>query len=109
MRLKAKAMGLKSIPIVDRIYFFIFNDKYCPNGRPVYISSNWSVGRSIDAIAEECKMPNNNNKAMAAKLRFFRKMDNELVTSDMTVKMNLLISSTAVVNGDNLVLDYASI
>lgn len=106
MRLKGKAVGLKTIPISDRLYFLFYNVKYVPDGKAVFVARDWSIGRSIDAIAVECKMPNSNNVATAEKLRLFKKCDNEILTTDMSVKMEQLIEKRIVVNGDSLIIDY---
>lgn len=106
MRLKGKATGAKTIPPGDRIYFSIQNEKTCPDGKAVFVDNNWSVGRAIDAIASECKMPNNNNVATAKKLRLFRKSDNVILTTDMSLKISDLIKDGVITNGITLNADY---
>lgn len=106
MRLKGKAIGVKAIPTTDRIYFLIFNAKYCPDGQAVFISQAWTVGKCIDAIADLCKIPNNNHKVSAQKLRLFKQENDELVGTDTSTKISDLLSNSFIVNGESLTIKY---
>ncbi|GJQ76568.1 hypothetical protein Trydic_g2265 [Trypoxylus dichotomus] len=107
MRIKNKAVGLKTIPIVDRVYF---NIKYPSNIAdrisPVFVSKTWSIGRAIDAIAEEIKVPNNNNQATALKLRLFRGDNGQILTASMFEKIEDLLNKQNIINGQSLILEY---
>lgn len=108
MRLKSKAIGLPSIPTQERIYFLvkIGREKNEKQEFPVYVSSEWSVGRSIDQIAATCKLKNQNNLSNAPKLKLFRDCDEQILTENSAEKINDLIERGAVSNGETLFMDY---
>ncbi|KAJ8965907.1 hypothetical protein NQ314_003848 [Rhamnusium bicolor] len=63
MRLKNKATGAKTIPSTNRVYFNVYHPKKQPEKTmAVFVSNQWTVGRAIDAIAQELHLQNNNNK-----------------------------------------------
>ncbi|XP_050498402.1 AN1-type zinc finger protein 1-like [Diabrotica virgifera virgifera] len=103
MKIKNKATGLKTIPTVDRVYFSV---SYCEKSCPVFVSSQWSLGRAIDAIAEEMKLQNNNNKANEKKLRLFTKEDNVSLSTDMSVTIKKLLGDKILIDGDTLLIKY---
>lgn len=107
MRIKNKATGLKTIPVTDRVYFAVQQQK---NGivSPVFISKTWTVGRAIDAIASELRLQNSNNKADALKLRLFRKEDLSIVSKDLSQIIEVLLNSGVVSNGDTLIIEYVN-
>lgn len=107
MRIKNKATGLKTIPQTDRVYFNIQHPK-TDEVTPVFISKTWTLGRAIDAIANELKLENNNNKAHALKLRLFEKEDLNIVSKDLSQTFDLLLQSEVVKDGDTLIMEYVS-
>ncbi|KAH1000713.1 AN1-type zinc finger protein 1 [Dendroctonus ponderosae] len=106
MKIKNKATGLKTIPVLDKVYFNI----HVPGKVvPVFVSKNWSLGRAIDAIADECKLPNNNNKSNEKKLRLFRERhasDPQIISDDMSKRLSSLLAEKALVDGEDLVIQY---
>lgn len=109
MKIKNKASGQKSIPSTDRVYFNVAlpqGDESTVKAVPVFVSKTWSLGRTIDAIADECKLPNFNNKSTAKKLRLFRTDDKNIVSSDMSQILGNLISDKVLVDGDDVLVDY---
>lgn len=108
MRVKNKATGLKSIPTVDRIYFNVTTPKQLGEAKKaVFVSKTWSVGRAIDAIADECKVPNRNNVANAEKLRLFTDIQNDTdYIQDLSKILNNLVHDNQLVDGQNLKLEY---
>ncbi|KRT82946.1 hypothetical protein AMK59_3831 [Oryctes borbonicus] len=108
MRIKNKAVGLKSIPVMDRIYFNIkYPSSIADKITSVFVSRTWSIGRAIDAIALEFKVPNNNNQAAAPKLRLFRADDGHILTTCMHEKVEDLLNNQSIINGQSLILEYA--
>jgi hypothetical protein len=109
MRLKQSAKGLKEIPAEERVYFFVKP----PDGTadvPVYFSKYWSVGRSVDAVAELLGLKNENNRSGAPQLRLFvascAEEDVELpVASSWSA---LTAPGGGVVNGGSLELRYVT-
>lgn len=113
MRIKNKATGLKTIPPLDRIYFNIqYNNSSSSSDKneftPVFVSKLWTLGRAIDAIANELKLQNHNNKAQALKLRLFRKEDLNIVSKDLAVTLERLLTSNDIIDGDRLILEYVN-
>ncbi|CCG22550.1 hypothetical protein CORT_0B08450 [Candida orthopsilosis Co 90-125] len=72
-RLKKYAQGDAKIPLSDRIYIwcvYVKDPNICMNieqdKKPVYISKNWVIGKSLDSIAEKSRIPNINNSTTKA-------------------------------------------
>ncbi|KAF7273683.1 hypothetical protein GWI33_013630 [Rhynchophorus ferrugineus] len=104
MKIKNKATGLKSIPTTDRVYFNVkFNDSL---NQPLFVSKTWSLGRAIDAIALECRLQNNNNKSNQKKLRLFNVNDKCIVSRDMSINLEKLLSENTLVNGSDIIIEY---
>lgn len=135
MRIKQKALGPKTIPASDRIYFAIKKpinldmkpvkivtdvnnvelietltlDPDLKDTVPLFISSKWSLGRVLDSICDTCNIKNDNNKLGDAKLRIFRQLDGYCISPlKMDVEMNDLISKEILLEGDKLVVEYIS-
>lgn len=108
MRLKSKATGLPSIPTEDRAYFLIKVDdeKNEKKEYPIYVSSEWSVGRSIDVIAAICKLKNQNNFCNVPKLKLFRSSDNQVLTENLAEKISDLFNKSIISNGETLNIGY---
>lgn len=110
MKIKNKATGQKSIPTTNRVYF---NIGFGPSHNsekivPVFVSNTWSLGRTIDAIADECKLQNNNNKGVEKKLRLFKKEDSRLVSGDLSIALSTLLADKVIVDGEDLIIEYVS-
>nr|XP_022902171.1 AN1-type zinc finger protein 1-like [Onthophagus taurus] len=109
MRLKGKAVGLNSIPSVDRVYFNITHPKITPEKTTaIFVSKTWTLGRVIDAIADEIKITNKNNQANVLKLRLFKKETGETVSSIMSKKLEDLLKADEIVDGEELLIEYVS-
>lgn len=103
MKIKGKAKGLKTIPTSDRIYF---NVSYKTQLVPVFVSQVWTLGRAIDAIANECNLRNDNNLSSSKKLRLFKKVTGQAISNDMSSNLADLIMTGIVANGENLIIEY---
>nr|XP_023016405.1 AN1-type zinc finger protein 1-like [Leptinotarsa decemlineata] len=103
MKIKNKATGLKSIPVANRIYFNVFHSE---KASPIFVSSQWTVGRAIDAIAQEMNLQNNNNKSTEKKLRLFKKCDNQIISQNVSSVLKSLLESKFILDGDSLVIEY---
>ncbi|KAM3957135.1 AN1-type zinc finger protein 1 [Aphomia sociella] len=133
MRIKQKAIGPKTIPASDRVYFAVAKPKNMdpknvkiikdasnlsniesitldPDLKdtvPLYISSKWSLGRAIDSICDSCNIKNDNNKTGKTKLRLFRQLDNYCISPlKMDVEIGNLIEKEVLIEGDKLVIEY---
>ncbi|KAL0269894.1 UNVERIFIED_CONTAM: hypothetical protein PYX00_007476 [Menopon gallinae] len=110
MRLKTKAQGPNNVPTASRVYFSIIIMKDADNQlcKSIFTNKDWSVGRVIDSISELCNVVNKNNVANAKKLRLFRRKDGVQISTDMSVKVDDLISSNQIINGDCLIMEYVN-
>lgn len=135
MRIKQKAIGPKTVPPNDRVYFAIIKPKNLDakeikiiedinnltpiqtvtldpdlkDSVPIFISSKWSMGRSIDSICEYCKITNENNKMGPTKLRLFRQLDGYCISPlKMDVEISELIKNDILIEGDRLTIEYVS-
>lgn len=108
MRIKNKAVGLKTIPTVNRVYFNIsyLDSENVERMTAVFVSNQWTIGRAIDVIAQEMKLSNNNNKSDAKKLRLFKKKDNQSVFLDISTVLKELLNEKHIMDGENLLIKY---
>lgn len=74
---------------------------------PVFISSKWSLGRSIDSICDSCNIKNDNNKVSSVKVRLFRQLDSYCISPiKMDVEISELMKAEVLLEGDKLVVEY---
>ncbi|XP_057652423.1 AN1-type zinc finger protein 1-like [Diorhabda carinulata] len=106
MKIKNKATGLTTVPMLNRVYF---NVTYAENSLPIFVSNQWSLGRAIDAIAQEMKLRNDNNKATDTKLRLFKEQGNASISSDLSITIKELIDHHVLFDGDSLLIKYVKI
>ncbi|KAF9807510.1 hypothetical protein SFRURICE_006006 [Spodoptera frugiperda] len=133
MRIKQKAVGPKTIPASDRVYFAIKKpvnmepkpikivqeedsitkfdsvtlDPDIKDTVPVFISSKWSLGRAIDSICDSCNIKNDNNKISSVKLRLFRQLDSYCISPiKMDVEISELMKNEVLLEGDRLLVEY---
>lgn len=133
MRIKQKAVGPKSVPASDRVYFAIGKPKNM-DAKPVkvikdvnnlvnietvtldpdlkdsvgvFVSSKWSLGRAIDSICDSCNITNDNNKMGSVKLRLFRQLDRYCISpTKMDVDIGDLMKQEVLIEGDKLLVEY---
>ena len=106
MKLKAKAIGMATIPAVKRIYFLIILPKSLNKpSKPVFVSKNWSVGKVIDSASTICNVVNKNNEFNEPKLRLF-KTNGHQISSDVSSIISDLIENNFIVDGETLILEY---
>lgn len=133
MRIKQKAVGPKTVPVTDRVYFSIKKpvemsakpvrvvkneDHIVKLGMvtlnpdlkdtvPIFIDKKWSLGRCIDSICEYCNVKNENNKLGGTKLRLFRQLDGYCISPlRMDMEVSELMKQEILLEGDKLVLEY---
>lgn len=101
-------MGESKIPTDDRVYFSvhvpIVNGVVKPT--PMYTSSKWSVGRSIDLFSKRLKVVNRNNESNESKLRLFKVSDGFPISKATDILMETLLADSTIRNGDSLILHY---
>lgn len=108
MKIKNKAVGSKTIPTGHRVYFNVsyFDSNNSEKVTPIFVSNEWTVGRTIDAIAQEMKLKNNNNKINEKKLRLFKMEDGEIIATNVSTILNSLLDGKIILNGEHLIIQY---
>ena len=77
MKLKSISVGQQSIPLEERLYFYV---SFVPNEwsfdqelkkfneKPIYLCKEWSIGKCVDWIATNFDLKNRNNEYLQPKL-----------------------------------------
>eukprot|EP00088_Acartia_fossae_P056762 TRINITY_DN6611_c0_g1_i10.p1 TRINITY_DN6611_c0_g1~~TRINITY_DN6611_c0_g1_i10.p1 ORF type:complete len:270 (-),score=29.14 TRINITY_DN6611_c0_g1_i10:447-1214(-) len=105
MKLKMKSVGQGGLPEGERVYFLVHPPQ--ESSRPAqgcFVSRNWSLGKTIDSLADATKTVNQNNVTAARKLRLFRNGD--MLSCPLDTPISNLLESEQLLNGDTLDLDY---
>lgn len=110
MRLKGRAVGSKAIPTDNRRYFFVHLPISSGKKEPqaVFVSVDWTIGKSIDSVSEILKIRNLNNLANSEKLRIFHHVSGELVDSKMDTTLSSLYNKNQLINGQSLIFEYSN-
>lgn len=109
MRLRGKAIGAKSIPTVDRRYFQIYHplsSKKEPAA--IFVCIRWTVGKTIDSIAEILKIQNLNNLANSDKLRMFHHTTGKVLADKMDSILSDLFNNAELIDGQNVIFEYSN-
>merc|ERR1711962_1131902 len=102
MKLKMKSHGQTSLPAEERVDFMGQPPQcYKKPAMGCFVCKDWSLGKTIDALADLTGTKNRNNEPHAPKLRLFRG-DDERVGGDLDAKLALLLSSEALFNGESI-------
>ena len=105
MKIKQKAVGDKGLPDSERVYMnIIVPAKYKSLIKPVFVSKQWSVGKSIDDIASRLKLENRNNDTTAEKLKLLDPETKDAFLFERVVSE--LLSEESLFNGGTLLLEY---
>ena len=105
MKIKQKAVGDKGLPDSERVYMnIIVPEKYKSLIKPVFVSKQWSVGKSIDDIASRLKLENRNNDTTAEKLKLLDPETKDAFLFERVVSE--LLSEESLFNGGTLLLEY---
>lgn len=59
----------------------------------------------MDAVAEECKVQNNNNQSGVSKLKLFDE-DGKMLSDDMSRRIDGLLGEKRLFDGQTLILQY---
>ena len=107
MKIKQKAVGDKGLPDSERVYMnIIVPEKYKSLIKPVFVSKQWSVGKSIDDIASRLKLENRNNDTTAEKLKLLDPETKDAFLFERAVSE--LLSEESLFNGGTLLLEYVA-
>lgn len=113
MRLKGKSCGNNGIPAEERCYFLVHypingSTKSSQSPKGVFVSTYWSIGKVVDAIADLLKIPNNNNVANAKKLRLFDYSTGSIIESQMDTNLGKVLEAKTLFNGQDVILEYSN-
>ncbi|XP_044513861.1 AN1-type zinc finger protein 1 isoform X1 [Gracilinanus agilis] len=107
MKLKMHADGDKSLPQTERIYFQVFLPKgNKEKSKPMFFCCKWSIGKVVDFAASLANLKNENNKAMAKKLRLCNIATGEALPPDQTLDTWIAKEDCPLYNGGNIILEY---
>lgn len=105
MKLKMNARGHKGVPTTERVYFNVFVKSIdSDNVVPLFVSSRWTVGKSLDVAADEAKVSNFNNVGEKAQYRLdlVHASTGETLQCDKTIES--LLKADVLMNGSSLIL-----
>ncbi|XP_063993500.1 AN1-type zinc finger protein 1-like [Diachasmimorpha longicaudata] len=110
MRLKGKAVGSQNIPTVDRrylqVYFPLITCKTAPAA--VFVNVQWTLGKTIDSIAEILKIRNSNNLADSVKLKLFHHRTGDVLGERMDTALSDLFTKGQLVDGQSVIFEYSN-
>lgn len=113
MRVKGSAVGPKNIPVNERCYFLVYPPKNATNqhigsSKGIYVNTNWSIGKAIDAIADVLKISNNNNTSDVCTLQLFHHSNGNVICTEMDTPLTNLFENSNLINGQNVILEYSN-
>ncbi|XP_059022118.1 AN1-type zinc finger protein 1 isoform X5 [Mustela lutreola] len=107
MKLKMHAVGDKSLPQKERVYFHVFLPKGSKEkSKPMFFCHRWSIGKVIDFAASLTSLKNDNNKLTAKKLRLCHITSGEALPLDHTLETWIAKEDCPLYNGGNIILEY---
>ncbi|XP_076352994.1 AN1-type zinc finger protein 1-like isoform X2 [Tachypleus tridentatus] len=107
MKLKMKAVGDNSLPQTERIYFQVFLPKRHTNKeKAFYFSKLWTVGKLVDTVACQEKLPNKNNIANMEWLKLFSTSDGRCFS--MADTLSSLLENDVLCSGNSIILEYVA-
>nr|CAD7195087.1 unnamed protein product [Timema douglasi]CAD7405332.1 unnamed protein product [Timema poppensis] len=112
MRIKGKAVGPKTIPASERVYFMANPPASMKRpGKAVFVSKQWHLGRMLDFIAETLDVPNKNNIPGTPKLVLVHSSEwgEGVVSENMGLKIDELIAEDVLVEGETLFLEMVDV
>lgn len=106
MRMKGFAVGDKTIPPENKLYFLVNLPTGAKNEpKAVFLNSQWSVGRSIDFMCNLYNVENMNNVAGEKKIAAFDINHDCLEFSRI---LSTIVDEGLLLNGGHLILDFMS-
>ena len=107
MKIKMNAVGNKSIPSTDRIFFKAVSSK---GTKHVFVSKCWSLGKTLDSIADICGVSTTRRNEGDKKLSLFRGCDGQLINGGiLDVSLEDLIAKDEVFSGETVILQHATV
>lgn len=101
MKIKQKAVGDAGLPAEQRVYLRIHHPPQ--SDLCMFFDKEWSVGKSIDVIADKFKVENKNNMSNCKMLCLVPDQQHHLLPSS---KWNDLIKNNSIFSGSELTLTF---
>ncbi|XP_043544107.1 AN1-type zinc finger protein 1 [Chiloscyllium plagiosum] len=107
MKMKLHAVGDKSIPQSERLYFQVFLPKGSKEkSRSMFFCSKWSIGKMVDNAASLLNLRNDNNILAAKKLRLCHSESGNALPMGQTLELWLTNNDSPLINGGTIILEY---
>lgn len=108
MRLKQRAVGRRDIPFSHRAYLMV-HWKHCSTEdferKALYFSKSWALSQVIQIAAEQCNLLMKSKYSNSSNLHLFH-MDGRLLSEDLSVLLETLLSENVLFDGANVLVDY---
>lgn len=105
MKIKMNATGHKGIPDTEKIYAkLLLPISSSEKSKNVFFSNKWTIGKTVDYVADICKLSNENNVSSAKKLKLFELEEGQSFEFSSTVEE--CISKGLFYSGSTLLLEY---
>lgn len=111
MKLKGSSIGSQGIPTADRRYFLVHypsSTKNAGTSKGAFVSISWSMGKTIDSIADLLGIPNSNNVSTSKKLRMFHHETGLVVSERMDTLLLDLFNSKELIDGQSIIFEYCN-
>ncbi|XP_059835381.1 AN1-type zinc finger protein 1 isoform X1 [Hypanus sabinus] len=107
MKLKLHAVGDKSIPQSERVYFQVFLPKGSnEKSRPMFFCSKWSIGKVVDKAASLLNLRNDNNILACKKLKLCHGESGNVLSMANTLEWWITSTNSLLQNGTTVILEY---
>ncbi|XP_051879311.1 AN1-type zinc finger protein 1 isoform X2 [Pristis pectinata] len=107
MKLKLHAVGDKSIPQNERLYFQVVLPKgNKEKSRPMFFCSKWSIGKVVDNAASLLNLRNDNNILASKKLRLCHSESGNVLPTENTLEWWMKTTNCPLKNGATVILEY---
>ncbi|XP_070575815.1 AN1-type zinc finger protein 1-like [Ptychodera flava] len=107
MKMKMHAIGDKGLPQNERIYLEVLLPlEHKRKSQHMFFSKYWTVGKTVDKIAELADLPNNNNVATAKKLRLFDEENGIIFPLEPSLESLLECDEVVLISGGRIIIEY---
>ncbi|GCB69915.1 AN1-type zinc finger protein 1 isoform X2 [Scyliorhinus torazame] len=107
MKMKLHAVGDRSIPQSERVFFQVFLPKgKKEKSRPMFFCSKWSIGKMVDNAASLLNLRNDNNILASKKLRLCHSESGSALPMNQTLELWIANTDCPLVSGGTIILEY---
>ncbi|XP_066581218.1 AN1-type zinc finger protein 1-like [Prorops nasuta] len=108
MKVKATAVGPKKVPVCERRYFLVYPPSLSTTPKNVFVSGQWTIGKTIDSISETLKISNHNNTVNSIKLNLFHYATGICFSNEKETLLEDLFSNATLIDGQSIILEYSN-